>query len=266
MEQTRIFQALCGVRGRAPIDLAALDALLVRFSQLVAEQRMVKEIDINPLLASPERLLALDARVVLHEPGTRDEAIPRLAIRPYPLEYVTHWKLGDGTNVTFRPIRPEDEPLVVRFHQTLSEESVRLRYMAQIQLEQRVGHERLIRVCYSDYDRDLALVVERRDANGHEPEILAIGRLSRTPGIGDAEFALLVADKWQCQGIGTELLRRILDVARAEKIGRVFAGILPENRAMQRVCERLGFRLHRAPDAPVVEAEIRLDDRVSEAA
>ena len=84
MEQTRIFTAFKGVRGRRPVDVPALAGLLVRFSQLVVEQPWISEIDINPLLASPERLLALDARVVLHPPGTDPDHLPRPAIRPYP--------------------------------------------------------------------------------------------------------------------------------------------------------------------------------------
>ena len=94
MEQTKIYTALKGVRGRKPVDLAALEQLLVRFSQLVVEQRWIKEIDINPLLASPERLLALDARVVVHGAGSRrEDKLPKLAIRPYPAQYVGAWTI-----------------------------------------------------------------------------------------------------------------------------------------------------------------------------
>ncbi|MGB0067991.1 MAG: acetate--CoA ligase family protein, partial [Isosphaeraceae bacterium] len=128
MEQTKIYTALKGVRGRRPVDLAALEQLLVRFSHLVAEQKWVKEVDINPLLASPERLLALDARVIVHGPDFRVSDLPRLAIRPYPTQYITPWTAKDGTQMVLRPIRPEDEPLLVKFQGTLSERSVSLRY------------------------------------------------------------------------------------------------------------------------------------------
>jgi acetyltransferase len=124
MEQTRIYAALKGVRGRQAVDLEALAQLLVRFSQLVAEQPWISEIDINPLLVSPEQMLALDARIVLHPPGTHEGQLSTLAIRPYPTRYMVPWKLKDGSAVTIRPIRPEDEPLMVEFHQTLSERSV----------------------------------------------------------------------------------------------------------------------------------------------
>jgi len=118
IERTRIFTALQGVRGRAPADLAALDELLVRFSQLVAEQRAIAEIDINPLLASADRLVALDARVVVHGSDVAECSLPRLAIRPYPTQYVAPYTTKGGAEVVIRPIRPEDEPLMIAFHQT----------------------------------------------------------------------------------------------------------------------------------------------------
>ncbi len=99
MEQTKILKALKGVRGRKPIDLAALEELLVRFSQLVVEQRWIKEIDINPLLASPDRLLALDARVVVFGPEMTEDKLPTSAIRPYPIHLVSDWTMKDGTSV-----------------------------------------------------------------------------------------------------------------------------------------------------------------------
>src|ERR1700733_452933 len=126
MEQTKILKALKGVRGRKPINLAALEELLVRFSQLVVEQPWIKEIDINPLLASPDRLLALDARVVVHGLEMTEDKLPVSAIRPYPVQLVKEWTMKDGTQVTIRPIRPEDEPHMITFHEKLSERSVYL--------------------------------------------------------------------------------------------------------------------------------------------
>ena len=258
MEQTKIFSALQGVRGRGSVDVAALEQLLVRFSQLVVEQKWVKEIDINPLLASEDRLVALDARVVLHEPGTAEADLPRPAIRPYPVQYVAPWRMKDGTEVTIRPIRPEDEPLLVKFHGALSERSVRLRYFAPMKLGHRTAHERMIRVCFSDYDREIPLVAERRDPGSGEREVAAVARLSKLPGGEEGEFAMLVSDLWQNRGLGTELLRRLLDVARDEKLRTVGADVLAENLEMQRVCEKLGFEIRREMGQPTVRAEIKL--------
>ncbi len=247
IEQTRIFSALQGVRGRQPVDLTALEQLLVRFSQLVVEQRWIKEIDINPLLASPYQLIALDARVVLYGPDVTEDQLSRLAVRPYPAHYESAWKLKDGSPVLIRPIRPEDEPLMVRFHETLSEQTVYLRYFQALKLSQRVAHDRLARLCFIDYDREMALVAIREAPGGGAPELIAVGRLIKQHGLNEAEFAILVSDRYQRSGLGTELLRRLLQVGRDEKLARVTADILPENYGMQRMCEKLGFRLTQTP-------------------
>jgi acetyltransferase len=253
MEQTRIYKALKGVRGRRPVDMAALEMLMVRFGALVAEQRWIKEIDINPLLASPDDLVALDARVVVHAADVTLEQIPRTAIRAYPTRYVSSWTLKDGTPVTVRPIRPEDEPAMVRFHETLSERSVYLRYFHLMNLEQRTQHERLTRICFIDYDREMALVAETADH-----EILGVGRLTRIHGTKDAEVAVLISDKWQGRGLGKELLARLLIVGADEKLARLTADILPDNRSVMRVCEKLGFSLKHSLDDEVVRAEFVL--------
>ncbi|MDX2100588.1 MAG: bifunctional acetate--CoA ligase family protein/GNAT family N-acetyltransferase [Leptolyngbyaceae cyanobacterium bins.59] len=258
MEQTQIYRALQGVRGRSPIDLAKLEQLMVRFSQLVTEQRWIKEIDINPLLASPERLIALDARVVLQPTEMEEAELPKLAVRPYPIQYVDGWTLKDGRQVNLRPIRPEDEPLMVKFHQTLSMESVYLRYAHLVKLSQRIAHERLTRICFLDYDRQLALVADYKDPETGEHEILAVGRLEKLHGTNEAEFAMIVGDKWQCRGLGTELLRRLIQFAKDEKLDRVTADILSDNSAMQHVCKKLNFTVKRSMSDPMVKVELDL--------
>jgi acetyltransferase len=257
MEQTKIYTALKGVRGRKAVDLEALEQILVRFSHLVVEQRWVKEIDINPLLASEDRLIALDARVVLHGPEVTVDKLPKIAIRPYPTQYVSPWTMKDGSEVTLRPIMPEDEPLIVKFHEQLSEQSVYMRYFHMIALSQRIAHERLTRICYVDYDREIALVAEQKDAAG-ERRVLAVGRLAKDPGTEDAQFAILVADPVQGRGLGSELLRRLLEIGRKEGVKRVTAEILQDNYGMQKVCERLGFRSTRDVEEGVVKVEIEL--------
>ncbi len=254
MERTKIYKALLGVRGRDPVDMEALEQLLVRFSFLVAEQRWIKEIDINPLLASSEQLIALDARVVLHDTETTEADLPRLAVRPYPAQYIDSWRLRDDTPVNIRPIRPEDEPLMVEFHGGLSEHSVYMRYFHTLQLSQRVAHERLTRICFIDYDREMVLVAVRREP---ERQIVGVGRLSKLYGSDEAEFAILIDDDYQGEGLGTELLGRLLQVARDEKdIGTVMAYMLPENIAMRRVVEKLGFDLKF--EERMIRAEIKI--------
>jgi acetyltransferase len=258
MEQTRIYTALKGVRGRQPVDLAALEQLLVCFSHLVVEQPWIKEIDINPLLASPEGLVALDARIVVHGRAVQADDLPQPAIRPYPAQYVTPWVLKDGTHVTLRPIRAEDEPLMVTFHRKLSADSVYARYFHLMKLDERVAHDRLTRICFIDYDRELALVAERQDPRTSEREILGVGRLSKLHGLPEAEFAVVVADPVQGKGLGTALLRRLIQIARNEKLQCIRAEILPQNRRMQSLCRKLGFQLRFALDDDVVRAQLVL--------
>jgi acetyltransferase len=241
MEQTRIFAALKGVRGRKPVDVAQLEKLLVRFSQLVVEQPWISEIDINPLLVSPDGLLALDARVVVYGADMAESVLPKPAIRAYPSQYVSQFTAKNGTRITIRPIRPEDEPLIAKFHQTLSDRSVYLRYFCSLSLRARVAHERLVRICFGDYDREMALVAECLDAAG-KSEIIGVGRLNRLHGTEEAELAVVVSDQYQGQGLGTELVRRAIHVAREEKIRIVSGEMLTDNFAMQVILKQLGFR------------------------
>ena len=241
MEQTRIYKALQGVRGRQAIDLAKLEQLLVSFSQLIVEQPQIREIDINPLLVSPEGMIALDARVLLHTTADfADRPVP--AILPYPTKYVQQWESRKGDRIKTRPIRPEDEPLMVLFHQNLSEESVYLRYAHTVKLTQRIAHERLTRICFIDYDREMLLVADYKDPQTSEHEILAVARLSKLHGTNEAEFALIVSDNYQNQGLGTELLRQLLEIGKEEQLDAIVGYILTSNYMMQSICRKLGFQ------------------------
>ena len=249
MEQTHIFKALKGVRGRPPVDLVALENLLVRFSQLVVEQPWIAEIDLNPLLASSQGLLTLDARVLLHEPSLRPDQLPRPAIRPYPSQYISQFTMKDGAEVTLRPIRPEDEPLMSKFHETLSDRSVYMRYFSSLSLSSRVAHERLVRICFVDYDRVMALVVDNKDEVTGQHRILGVGRLIKLHPKNEAELAILVSDECQKQGLGIELLRRIVRFARDEKLSSVSAEMLRDNPTAQRIFKKVGFRLRELADS-----------------
>jgi acetyltransferase len=257
MEQTKIFAALQGVRGRKAVNLKALEALLVRFSQLVMEQPWIKEVEINPLLATPEQLLALDARVVVHNSTLPAEQLPRPTIRPYPTQYVWEWKFKDGTPVTIRPIRPEDEPLMVQFHTTLSERSVYLRYFCSMSLSSRVEHERLVRICFGGYDRGFALVADRKNPETGQHEILGVGRFTAIHRT-EAEAAVLVSDRWQGRGLGTELLAGVARVAREENFQRLSGEILRDNLATQAIFKKTGFKLRAMDDPSSVFAQLTL--------
>jgi acetyltransferase len=257
IEQTKIYEALKGVRGRAPVDLRALEQLLVNFSQLVAEQPWIKEVDINPLIASPEKILALDARVVLHNVDDESQ-LPKLAIRPYPNQYVAPWTMKNGREAIIRPIRAEDEMMMLGFHASLSDRTVYLRYLSPMMLSARTTHERLARITHNDYDREIALVAEIEE-NG-ERAIVGVARLSKLHGADeDARYAMLISDKYQGQGLGKEMTKRAIQIGRAENIRRIIALMSPDNEAMRRLCEDVGFASFEiVPDSNMLKAEMKL--------
>ncbi len=253
--QTRIHAALTGKGRRSALDPGRLEEILVHFSHLVAEQRWIAEIDVNPLLVSARGAIALDARVVLHAPNTTEAALPRLAIRPYPAEYVRELRLAELGPVTLRPIRPEDETLLIAFHRGLSERSVHERYFGLLPLDERIAHARLARICFSDYDREIVLVAEHH-ADGAPPEIIAVGRINRRTNAADAEFALLVSDPWQGHGLGFAVLSALIETGRCEGLRRIFGSVLADNAAMQHVCRKVGFRLRSHGGEVIAEIDL----------
>jgi acetyltransferase len=179
------------------------------------------------------------------------------SIRPYPAQYQWEWKLKDGTPVTIRPIRPEDEPLMVRFHATLSERSVYLRYFCTLSLSSRVEHERLVRICFASYDRGFALVADYKNPETGEHEVLGVGRFSAITRV-EAEAAVLVSDRWHGLGLGTELLAKVVQVAREEKYERLSGEILRDNLPTEAIFKKVGFKLRAMDDPSSLSAELEL--------
>jgi acetyl coenzyme A synthetase (ADP forming)-like protein len=235
-------------------QLGALDAprekmeqLLVRLGRMVVEQPRIARC----------RISSRDAQITLHPLNKPAAALPKPAIRPYPVEYVDTWKMKNGEGVIIRPIRPEDEPLIAEFHETLSDRTVYFRYLSALKLSTRIAHERLVRICFIDYARQIALVVVR------ENRIIAVGRLYKDSqayarGKREAEFALVVSDGFQGQGIGKELLRRLIGIARKEGVETMFGEISAENQTMQAICRSMGFRISRDFEDTTVMARLRL--------
>jgi acetyltransferase len=175
----------------------------------------------------------------------------------FPKGYVRMRKIS-GAEVTIRSIRPEDEPLLIEFHKTLSDYSVHFRYFGTTSLRQRTMHERLRRHCVLDVAREFALVVDPvPHPRGHH-QILGVGRLIKEPARSEAEFAILINDQWQGKGLGTELLRLLVRVGRQSHLRRIIGHILPDNSAMKRVSEKVGFKLHFNADAGEWLAEMDL--------
>jgi acetyltransferase len=166
--------------------------------------------------------------------------------------------MKDGTEVTVRPIRPEDEPLMGKFHATLSDRSVYMRYFSSPSLSSRVAHERLARLCFVDYDRVMALVVDHKDEVTGQHRILGVGRLIKLHAKNEAEVAILVSDQYQKQGLGIEVLRRTVQIARDEKLSSVSAEMLRDNLTVQRIFKKVGFRLRPLADSSSLSAVLDL--------
>jgi acetyltransferase len=183
---------------------------------------------------------------------------PKPAIRPYPWKYVGTQLLKDGTRIRIRPILPEDEPKMVRFHATISEHSVYLRYFSIPSFESRTRHERLTRICFVDFDRDLALVAELIDAEGTGNDIVGVGRLGKLHLGKRAEVAAIVSDSYQRRGIGRALLRELIRFAKDENVEALTASVLAENTAMRRLLESEGFLFLDDRDLQTLTGELPL--------
>ncbi len=249
MEQTKIYKALKGVRGQKSVDLEQLQEILVTFSQLIVENKLIKELDINPLLASVEGFIALDARVLLHPLEIDVNCLPSCAIRPYPNQYVNQSQLANQTEIIIRPIRPEDEPLVLQFARSLSQETIYCRYFHFIKTKTLISHERLARKCFIDYDQEIGIVATPLMEDNEQPNILAIARLNKLHGNNqEAELGLIVSDDFHRLGIGSKLVKQCLEIASKENIKLITAYILPENQAMINLCQKLGFQWKKEDD------------------
>ena len=257
MEQGKFYGAMR--RECRSTSIPELEALLVRFSHLIAEQPWIKELEINPLLIAGEHVVAVGARCEVHGPEVREDELAKPAIRPYPVQYVSPWTMKNGQSVTIRPIRAEDEPLMVKFHEGLSDRSVYLRYFQRVKLRTRTAHERLSRVCFLDYDREFALLAEHLDPQTKERKIIAVATLAKIPPRSEGEVAVLISDDHHGQGLGKELIGRLVGVARDEGLHRVTASTMMENLGMCAIFERLGFQLSTNFEEQLVDAKLVLE-------
>jgi acetyltransferase len=171
---------------------------------------------------------------------------------------VSQFTMRDGTDVSLRPVRPDDEPLMAEFHQTLSNRTVYMRYFCSLSLRSRVAHERLARICHVDDDREVVLVVDYTNKRTGQQQILGVGRLVKLDAQDEAEVAILVSDQYQKQGLGTELLRRLIQIARHQKLHRVRGELLRDNLAMQIIVKKLRFRFRLCPDGASIPAVLGL--------
>jgi acetyltransferase len=248
LESLRIWPLLHGHRGRPAVDLDRLLELLIRFSHLVADYPEIEEAEVNPLLASPEGAVALDARAVVDQSlvGAPPARFSHLAIRPYPEEYIRRMTTDAGLETTLRPIKPEDEPLWHDMLAACSLDSIRMRFRGLV----KHTHEMATRYCFIDYDRELAIVAEIEEDGGRK--LAGVGRLVADPDHRDAEYAVLVADPWQGKGLSTALTDYCLEIAESWGVGLVYAETTPDNNRMIAVLRRHGFEVEREPEEGLV--------------
>ncbi|HEY3359066.1 MAG TPA: GNAT family N-acetyltransferase, partial [Polyangia bacterium] len=233
---------LDGYRGRPRVNLDRLIEILMRFSYLVADYPEILELDVNPLLVTAEDAVALDARVVINRAALGADA-PRpyshLALRPYPEEYVRPGTLKDGAALTFRPIRPEDEPLWLELLASCSRETIysRFRYLFDFRT-----HHAAVRYCFNDYEREIAIVAETTE--GGRRAVVGVGRLVADPDHESVEYAILVSDAWQNRGLGGALTDYCLEIAQSWGLKRMVAVTTSDNVRMLALFEERGFTMH----------------------
>jgi len=236
MEETKVYKLISGFRNRPPVNLDLLEEILVRLSHLVTDFPEITEIDINPLYVNENSIFALDARVIIKPSNIRSPE--HMVICPYPHRYETHWKTKDGIPILFRPIKPEDEGMMLELFNTFSKRTIQFRFF---ELLKSMPHEQIVRYTQIDYDRKMALVAVER-ARGKE-RILGVGRLNYYPNLETSEFSVVVGDPWQRKGLGAKLLKLCIEIAKEKGIWQLWGDIMAENEGMIRLCKRLGFKI-----------------------
>ena len=255
MESTKVYRMLKGYRNRPPARLDLLEETLIRLSQLVSDFPEITELDINPMILGGDRILAVDGRVVIKP--SKVLSPHHLLISPYPNQYEITTTTQGGGALFVRPIKPEDAPLLVDLFDSLSEETIYYRFFSPLKS---LSHKMLVVFTQIDYDQDMALVA--MDASESEEKILGVSRLMRKPGGMEAEFAVVVRDAWQGKGIGATLMKHLLFIAEKQSLNAVWGTILPQNRQMLKLAEKMGFEICRDPQEQTYEVRMDLKKRL----
>lgn len=240
IEETKIYQLLKGYRGMDPVDIESIQFLLYKFSYLVKDFPEIKEIDINPFVVDAEGGIVLDAKIILDEsvePKLKHN-FDHLIISPYPREISYQWDLEDDIRVDVRPIRPDDEDLEKELFSNLSRQTQYFRFFGYVP---NVNHDMLTRFTQIDYDREIALIALVKD--GGKEKMAGVVRLVHESNGTDAEFAIVVADKWQGKGLGNRFMDTILDIAKQRGVKKIFANVLNSNTTMLYMFRKRGFEI-----------------------
>ncbi len=257
MQSTRVNQLLDGYQGRPAADREALEAILIRLSQLVTDFPQIAELDIHPLMVAGARPVAVDVRVRLA--ANAGPAPLHLVISPYPAQYESHIHIDGVGELLVRPVRPEDADLLVDLFNSLSPRSIYYRFFSPMK---QLSPEMLARFTQIDYDREIALVAIRE--TGSEEKMFGAARVILQPNLKDAEFAVLIGDPWQGRGIGAHLLSRCIDIARERKLGTIWGTVLAENKGMLALGRKLGFAITRSAQSGEFELQLEIDDTATE--
>jgi len=236
IEKTKAYQLLKGFRGLPPVNIQKVEETLINFSQMIIDHPEIQEVDINPLIASGDELVAVDARIVIDE---KPENKPHIIISTYPKKYVKTVKLKDGTEILLRPIKPEDEYMWQEMFNSFSQETVRYRFF---RIVKDTPHEMRTRYCNIDYDREIGIVAEIKE-NGKR-RLIGVTRIIMIPGRNDeAEFALVVSDKWHRLGLGSEFVDFTIHVANDKKLKKLYGVVLKDNTPMLNLCQEKKFKI-----------------------
>ncbi|MEJ2060004.1 MAG: bifunctional acetate--CoA ligase family protein/GNAT family N-acetyltransferase [Gammaproteobacteria bacterium] len=246
--RTRVARMLGEFRQLPAINMGALESVLERISEMVCELPHIKELDINPLMADDQGVMAVDARIVVELPARHHDRYDHIAIHPYPSHLVSRWQLPDGTEIVLRPIRPEDAGIEQTFVKELSDES---RYFRFMQALHELTPEMLVRFTQIDYSREMAFIAVT-EIDGREVE-LGVARYTINPDRASCEFALVVLDSWHHRGIGTHLMEKLMQVARARSLQTMEGEVLSNNRNMLELVHSLGFTSRPSPDDPQIQ-------------
>jgi acetyltransferase len=252
ISQTRIARLLGSFRNMPAVNMNALVDVLRHVSEMVCELPEITSLDINPLIADENGVMALDARIVVEHPSPSMDRYDHMAIHPYPYHLVSQVQLADGTNITIRPIRPEDASIEQSFVRELSPQSKYFRFMQGLN---ELTQEMLVRFTQLDYSRELAMIAV---LDSHEQETeLGVARYVMNPDGDSCEFALVVADRWQNRGIGSRLMNALFEAAREHGIERMEGEILSNNQNMIKLTRSLGFSLVTSPDDEGIKLAIK---------
>jgi acetyltransferase len=243
INRTRVARLLDAFRDRPAVDRSAVIDVLLRVSDMVCELPQIVELDINPLVAGPGGVLAVDARIRLARPPSKDGPYDHVAIHPYPRHLVTSDFLSDGRPLTIRPIRPEDAESEAAFVRDLSVEAKRFRFMGTVN---ELSEEMLARFTQIDYRREMALVAVVGENGSGEQH--GVARYVINPDNTSCEFAIVVSDKMQGHGLGTRLMKGLFDAARDHDLDKIEGSVLRENTPMLHLMEELGFTVTPDPD------------------